>query len=68
MIEGSFYLEFLVREDGPKQKKTSNKSAVRVGICHHGYNSAFPLGCDESIAYKSTDGIFVRNGEKVAQG
>jgi hypothetical protein len=62
ILEGSYFLEVMVKEDCPRQRKITNKSGVRVGICHHGYNSAFPIGCVESIAYKSADGSFMRNG------
>lgn len=68
LIEGNFFLEVMVREECFRQKKTAFKSSVRVGICHHAFNPAFPLGIEESIAYKSCDGSFFRNGEKVAQG
>jgi hypothetical protein len=38
-----------------------------VGIVHPAYNPAIPLGCDESVAYKSLDGGLVVQGTKIDQ-
>jgi hypothetical protein len=56
IIEGTFYLEFTIKHEVRKEKKNQYKSAVRVGIVHHAYNPSFPIGCNESLAYKSVDG------------
>lgn len=44
IIEGYFYLEFIIKNDTTNQKKTAYKSAVRVGICPIDFNPSFPLG------------------------
>jgi hypothetical protein len=44
-----------------------NKSAVRIGIVDHAYNPSFPIGCGESLAYKSVDGGFVTDSSKFDQ-
>jgi hypothetical protein len=41
---------------------------VRVGICPVGFSSLYPLGIEESIAYKSSDGKVIKGGETIAQG
>jgi hypothetical protein len=63
LVEGSFYLEVVVREESLGARTTAEGAAVRVGVCHAGFSPSFPLGCEESIAYKSVDGSFVRGGE-----
>lgn len=62
IIEGFYFLEFTVREDVKRERKTVNPSAVRVGVVHYDYNPSFPIGCNESIGYKSIDGGFVKEG------
>ena len=44
VIEGQYYLEFVVREDTGKNKKTTKNSAVRVGICNAYFSPSSPLG------------------------
>ena len=63
IIEGQFFLEIMVREDAKKDKKVTNASAVRVGICNSTFNPSFPLGYGESVAYKS-NGSVLHQGEK----
>ena len=60
IIEGSYFMEFTIKEDGYKQKATSNPSAVRVGVCMKGFDTGYPLGYAESVAYKSSDGRIIR--------
>lgn len=62
LIEGCYFLEVLIREDAKNQQKTTYRSAVRVGLCQHSFNPSFPLGYGESFAYKSSDGLLIRNG------
>lgn len=59
LIEGCYYLEYIVKEDVRKEKKAKFSSAVRVGICEFGFNPAFPLGCKESVGYKGQDGAII---------
>ena len=63
IIEGQYFLEFKVREDSPKDKIVSYRSALRIGICTHSFNTSFPLGYGDSIAYKSVDGSLIRSGD-----
>lgn len=65
IIEGCFFLEFRVKENIQKDRFIFNRSAVRVGICPSTFNPSYPLGYNESIAYKSIDGSIVRNGDKI---
>jgi hypothetical protein len=44
VVEGSFFVEFVVREDLKQPKKPVYKSAVRVGLCTAAFNTSFPLG------------------------
>lgn len=39
-------MEFLAKEDAKKDKATSYPSAIRVGICIHNFDTAYPLGCN----------------------
>ena len=45
VLEGNFFMEFIVREDAKNDKKTTHPSAVRVGICVNNFDTAYPLGC-----------------------
>ena len=60
VLEGSYYIEFRLKEDAKKDKPCTYPSAARVGICLPSFDPAFPLGCGNSIAYKSGDGSIVR--------
>lgn len=37
--------------------------AVRVGVCPSDYDSALPLGLEDSICYKSHAGTIIANGD-----
>ena len=65
IVEGDYYLEVVVKEDVRKDKKTIHPPSVRVGICTHTYNPAFPLGLNESICYKSIDGTIYKDSIKI---
>ena len=65
LIEGDYYLELSIREDAKKEKKTIFPSAVRIGICPYTFDTSFPLGFGDSIAYKSSDGSIIKNGERI---
>jgi len=56
LIEGLYYLEFIIKPDVPKTIPVKYSSSVRVGICLPNMNPAFPLGWGESIAFRSADG------------
>lgn len=68
VIEGQVYMEFLIKQDVKKDKKTTYSSAVRVGLCTNTFNPSFPLGYGESIAYKSFDGAIITKGERIDSG
>jgi len=36
-----------------------------VGLCTNSFNTSFPLGYAESLAYKSADGSIVRGSERI---
>ncbi len=44
VVEGKFYLEFIVREEVKNNEKIANKSSVRIGICPANFNCSYPLG------------------------
>lgn len=67
VLEGNFFMEFIVREDAKKDKKTSYPSAARVGISVNNFDTAYPLGCSESIGYKSKDGSIIYNNECIGK-
>lgn len=62
IIEGEYFIEFIIKEDAPQEKQTRFKSSIRVGICLPTYNTVYPLGKEESIAYKSSNGGIVMDG------
>jgi hypothetical protein len=55
-------MEFIFREGKIKDNKLAHKSSVRFGLCNYTFNHSFPLGWNESIAYKSADGTILSNG------
>jgi hypothetical protein len=59
MLEGHYFLELKIREDAKPETKPQNRAAVRVGLCRHDYNPTFPLGREDSLAYKSADGRLI---------
>jgi hypothetical protein len=67
VLEGNYFMEFIVKPDAKKDRPISCPSALRVGICVNSYDAAFPLGCGESVAYKSKDGFIVHNNEIVGK-
>jgi len=54
-------MEFILRGDTKKDKKTTYPSAARLGICINNFDTAYPLGCQGSIGYKSRDGSIIYN-------
>lgn len=60
-------MEFIVKQDAKKDKITKFPSAVRVGICVNNFDTAYPLGCHESIAYKSIDGRIIYGNECIGK-
>ena len=65
LVEGTYFMEVVVRENGLGGRKLAQRGAVRVGLCQYEHNPAFPLGYGHSYGYKSKDGAVVHNGEKV---
>lgn len=39
-----------------------------MGVCVNNYDTAYPLGCNDSIAYKSQDGSVICASEFVGKG
>lgn len=62
ILEGNFYMQFIFREDKKLDTKTAYPPSVRLGLCEYKFNHSFPLGFDESIAYKSIDGSIIYKG------
>lgn len=65
IIEGEYFIEFIIKEDAPQEKLTKFKSSIRAGICLPSYDPVYPLGKGESIAYKSSNGGIVIDGTEV---
>ena len=68
IIQGSYFLEIIVREDCRHNKKGLNSSSVRVGVCNAGFNPSYPLGYGQSLCYKSVDGSIVKGGQTIQKG
>jgi hypothetical protein len=68
VLEGQFYIEFIFLNPTVKNHKLAHQPALRVGVCSHAFNSSFPLGWEDSVGYKSSDGCILNNGETVFKG
>jgi hypothetical protein len=44
IIEGEYFIEFIIKEDAPQEKPTKFKSSIRAGICLPSYDPVYPLG------------------------
>ena len=62
VLEGHFFMEFAFIEDNIKMNKLKNKPSVRFGVCNYKFNSSFPLGWEDSVGYKSSDGTIFHEG------
>lgn len=60
-------MEFTIKEDVKKEKATTYPSAVRVGVCMYNFDTAYPMGWNESIGYKSSDGSIVCHNQVVGK-
>jgi hypothetical protein len=61
-------MEFIYCDGKIKNSKLANKPSLRVGVCNYAFNSSFPLGWEDSVGYKSTDGGILHNGEIIHKG
>lgn len=68
VLEGHFFIEFAFREDKIRQNKLKNRPSLRLGVCNYNFNSSFPLGWEDSVGYKSSDGAIFHNGELAYKG
>jgi hypothetical protein len=68
VIEGKYYIEFILLKNTVTKGKLAHAPALRVGVCSHAFNTSFPLGWEDSVGYKSSDGCILNNGETVFKG
>lgn len=60
-------MEFIVKKDAKKDRPVTYPSSVRVGICIHNFDMDYPLGCSESIGYRSKDGKILFQNEIIGE-
>ncbi len=68
ILEGKHYIEFKFFKSTFDKGKLAHAPALRVGVCKHTFNTSFPLGWEDSVGYKSSDGSILNNGESVFKG